>query len=73
MPAFLHAANQQQTDLPQRAKSVVLINLFGGPPHMDMFDLKPNAPKNIRGEMIGTPSAIPGLPKLQPDARGSPV
>ena len=45
LPAFLHAANQQQTDLPQRAKSVVLINLFGGPPHMDMFDLKPNAPK----------------------------
>ena len=72
LPAFLHAANQQQTDLPQRAKSVVLINLFGGPPHMDMFDLKPNAPKNIRGEMIGTPSAIPGLPicSLMPGIAG---
>ena len=72
LPAFLHAANQQQTDLPQRAKSVVVINLFGGPPLMDMFDLKPNAPKNIRGEMIGTPSAIPGLPicSLMPGIAG---
>ena len=72
LPALLHAAGQQQTDLPQRAKSVVLINLFGGPPHMDMFDLKPNAPKNVRGEMIGTPSAIPGLPicSLMPGIAG---
>ena len=28
---------------------------------MDMFDLKPRAPSNVRGEMIGTPSSIPGL------------
>ena len=27
-----------------RAKSVILLNLFGGPPHQDMFDLKPDAP-----------------------------
>jgi hypothetical protein len=58
--------------LPERAKSVVLINLFGGPPHMDMFDLKPNAPQNVRGEMIGTPSSVPGLPicSLMPGIAG---
>ncbi|MEX0818802.1 MAG: twin-arginine translocation signal domain-containing protein, partial [Pirellulaceae bacterium] len=25
-------------------KSVIMIYLVGGPPHQDMFDLKPNAP-----------------------------
>jgi hypothetical protein len=30
-------------------KSVILIYLVGGPPHQDMFDLKPNAPQEIAG------------------------
>ena len=30
-------------------KSVILIYLVGGPPHQDMFDLKPDAPKEIAG------------------------
>src|SRR3979409_2398433 len=30
-------------------KSVILIYLVGGPPHQDMFDLKPHAPKEIAG------------------------
>src|SRR5262249_13926178 len=30
-------------------KSVTLIYLVGGPPHQDMFDLKPNAPAEIAG------------------------
>jgi hypothetical protein len=30
-------------------KSVILIYLVGGPPHQDMFDLKPNAPSEIAG------------------------
>ena len=32
------------------AKSVILVNLFGGHPHQDMFDMKPQAPDNVRGE-----------------------
>lgn len=43
------------------AKSVVLINLFGGPPHMDMFDLKPNAPVTVRGEFKPIPTSVVGL------------
>ena len=71
LPTLLHA-RQQQTELRQRAKSVVLTRLFGGPPHMDMFDLKPRAPSNVRGEMIGTPSSIPGLQicSLMPEIAG---
>jgi hypothetical protein len=30
-------------------KSVIFIYLVGGPPHQDMFDLKPQAPKEIAG------------------------
>jgi hypothetical protein len=46
---------------PGRAKSVVLLNLFGGPPHLDMFDLKPQAPANIRGEFSPIATTIPGV------------
>ena len=43
------------------AKSVILVNLFGGPPHQDMFDLKPKAPEKIRGEFSPTATSVPGL------------
>ncbi|MBP88863.1 MAG: hypothetical protein CMJ64_19480 [Planctomycetaceae bacterium] len=42
------------------AKSVILINLFGGPPHQDMFDLKPDAPENVRGEFKPIETSVPG-------------
>lgn len=32
------------------AKSVIPIVLEGGPPHLDMYDLKPDAPVEFRGE-----------------------
>ena len=44
-----------------RAKSVVLFNLFGGPSHLDMFDLKPEAPVEIRGEFRPIDTSVPGL------------
>lgn len=44
-----------------RAKSVVLFNLFGGPSHIDMFDLKPDAPDEIRGEFKSIATSLPGL------------
>lgn len=43
------------------AKSVILVNLFGGPPHQDMFDLKPNAPEKVRGEFSPIHTSVPGL------------
>ncbi len=32
-----------------KAHSCIFIYLLGGPPHLDMFDLKPAAPAEIRG------------------------
>src|SRR5262245_7073377 len=34
---------------PRSPKSVIMIYLVGGPPHQDMFDLKPYAPREIAG------------------------
>src|SRR5437870_9430684 len=31
-------------------KAAIMIYLPGGPPHLDMYDLKPDAPKEYRGE-----------------------
>jgi hypothetical protein len=45
----------------QRARSVIMFNLLGGPSHIDMFDLKPHAPAEIRGEFGPIATSLPGL------------
>ena len=42
------------------AKSVIMIFLQGGPSHIDIWDPKPDAPANIRGEFKPIPTKIPG-------------
>jgi hypothetical protein len=42
-------------------KSVILIYLVGGPPHQDMFDLKPNAPKEIAGPWRPIATNVTGI------------
>jgi uncharacterized protein DUF1501 len=42
-------------------KSVILIYLVGGPPHQDMFDLKPDAPKEVAGPWRPTATIVPGI------------
>lgn len=39
----------------------ILIWLDGGPSHYETFDPKPDAPKEIRGELKSIPTAIPGV------------
>lgn len=41
-------------------KSVIMIYLVGGPPHQDMFDLKPDAPAEIAGPWKPIHSNVPG-------------
>ena len=69
LPAILEA----QQESPKRSgahKAVIMIYLPGGPPHQDMFDLKPDAPPEIRGEFKPIPTNVAGiqfgelLPKL---------
>lgn len=42
-------------------KAVINIHLDGGPPQLDMFDLKPEAPMEIRGEFKPIATKVPGL------------
>src|SRR5215831_13155506 len=42
-------------------KSAIMIYLPGGPSHMDMYDLKPDAPKEFRGEFKPIPTNVPGV------------
>ena len=42
-------------------KAIIMILLPGGPPHMDMYDLKPEAPAEIRGEFKSIATNIAGI------------
>ena len=44
-----------------RAKSVLFIFLFGGPSQLDTFDLKPDAPTEVRGEFKAIDTNVGGL------------
>jgi hypothetical protein len=43
------------------ANAAIFVNLGGGPSHMDTFDLKPNAPKEYRGEFNPIATNVPGI------------
>jgi hypothetical protein len=46
---------------PSRHKAVINIFLAGGPPHQDMWEIKTDAPKEIRGEFNPIATRIPGI------------
>lgn len=46
---------------PGKAKSVMVLYLHGGAPTQDMFDLKPEAPREIRGEFEPIATNVPGM------------
>ena len=45
----------------QKAKSCILIWLDGGPSHLETFDLKPDAPAEVRGPLNSIATSIPGV------------
>lgn len=61
MPTLVNA-NSEASQLPQRAKSVIFLFQWGGPSHLDTFDMKPDAPEEIRGPLKPISSVVPGLP-----------
>ncbi|MFO0801942.1 MAG: DUF1501 domain-containing protein [Gemmataceae bacterium] len=56
------AAQPANDPLPRtKSKSVVMIYLPGGPSHMDMYDLKPDAPAEFRGEFKPIQTSVAGI------------
>src|SRR5664279_5404443 len=49
------------TAAPSVSKSAIMIYLPGGPSHMDMYDLKPDAPMEYRGEFRPIATNVPGV------------
>jgi hypothetical protein len=43
------------------ADSCIIVFLNGGPSHLDMWDMKPAAPAEIRGEFKPVPTTVPGV------------
>jgi hypothetical protein len=46
---------------PARAKSVILLFMLGGPAHQDTWDLKPDAPAEVRGTFQPARTRVPGV------------
>ena len=44
-----------------RARSVIFLYQFGGPSHLDMFDMKPDAPEKIRSPHRPIRSSADGI------------
>jgi hypothetical protein len=45
----------------KKCRSVIMLWLWGGPSHMETFDLKPDAPTEYRGEFRPISTNVPGL------------
>jgi hypothetical protein len=59
LPALLRAEGARRPGA--KAKSVVILFLSGGPSQLDMWDLKPDAPEEIRGTFRPTATNVPGI------------
>jgi hypothetical protein len=44
-----------------RARSCLLLYMDGGPSHIDLFDLKPTAPAEVRGPYRPISTSVPGI------------
>jgi hypothetical protein len=54
-------ANSTRTRSSGKAKSCILVFNYGGPSHLDTWDLKPDAPASIRGEFRPVATHVPGI------------
>ena len=42
-------------------KSCILVFYYGGPSHLDTYDMKPEAPAEVRGEFKAIDTVVPGI------------
>jgi hypothetical protein len=59
LPDLLRA--EASSGIGKSHKAVIMIFLPGGPSHQDMFDLKMDAPSEIRGEFKSISTSVPGI------------
>jgi len=59
LPGLLRA--ESASGVKRSHKAIINVFLPGGPPHIDMWDLKPDAPSEIRGEFKPIRTNVPGI------------
>ena len=59
LPHLLKA--ESQSGVRNSNKAIIMIYLPGGPPHQDMYDIKTEAPSEIRGEFKSIKTNVPGI------------
>lgn len=62
LPQVLAAAERTPSERPAaRADSCILVFLNGGPSHLDMWDMKPDLPQEMRSEFQPIATSVPGI------------
>jgi hypothetical protein len=62
MPRLLQAADVTNASAPPvRAKSIIFLFQWGGPSHIDTFDMKPNSPDGYRSKYGSISTSVPGM------------
>jgi len=54
-------AGESRSVSQKQIRSCILLFYYGGPSHLDTWDLKPSAPAEVRGEFQSIATAVPGL------------
>jgi len=54
-------AAEEQVALPAKADACIIVMLNGGPSHLDMWDMKPDAPAEVRGPFKPITTTVPGV------------
>ncbi|MBI3823762.1 MAG: DUF1501 domain-containing protein [Planctomycetes bacterium] len=58
---LLRLKAQGAVDSSRSNKAIIFVYLFGGPSHVDTYDMKPDAPAEYRGEFRPTRTNVPGF------------
>jgi hypothetical protein len=58
---FMQALRAAEPQLKKQNKSLIILWMGGGPSHLDLFDLKPGGPENVRGEFKPIKTSASGI------------
>ncbi len=61
LPSLLAAKPDTSSGTFGKAKRCLLLFMWGGPSHIDLFDMKPNAPSELRGPFNPVSTKVPGI------------
>ena len=71
--ATTSGSNNASSNPPAKAKSCILFFMEGGPSHVDLWDMKPNAPEEVRGIFQPIATSVPGLQICEHLPRWAPI